>query len=294
MQYHKPVMANELVGSMLVRDGLNYIDCTLGDAGHTLEILKFGGKVLGLDVDADALVRAGTRIKDLGLSDYFTGIQGNFKNIDKLAEEHGFSQVAGVFYDLGYSSYQLEKKDLGLSFLKEQELDMRLDSTLGVTAADLVNALPERELANIFFSYSDERLGNRFARAIAKRRDLKKFRTTKDLADLIVDAAPSGYEHGRIHPATRVFQALRIAVNDEITNLTLSLPRAAALLLPGGRMAVISFHSLEDKTVKDFGRSARPHIMQVTEKPLVPGLAEVEGNSMSRSAKLRVFEKIDG
>ncbi|KKS17109.1 MAG: Ribosomal RNA small subunit methyltransferase H [candidate division WWE3 bacterium GW2011_GWA1_41_8] len=294
MQYHKPVMANELVGSMLVRDGLNYIDCTLGDAGHTLEILKFGGKVLGLDVDADALVRAGTRIKDLGLSDYFTGIQGNFKNIDKLAEEHGFSQVAGVFYDLGYSSYQLEKKDLGLSFLKEQELDMRLDSTLGVTAADLVNALPERELANIFFSYSDERLGNRFARAIAKRRDLKKFRTTKDLADLIVDAAPSGYEHGRIHPATRVFQALRIAVNDEITNLTLSLPRAAALLLPGGRMAVISFHSLEDKTVKDFGRSARPHIRQVTEKPLVPGLAEVEGNSMSRSAKLRVFEKIDG
>src|SRR3989344_1939798 len=262
MQYHKPVMANELVGSMLVRDGLNYIDCTLGDAGHTLEILKFGGKVLGLDVDADALVRAGTRIKDLGLSDYFTGIQGNFKNIDKLAEEHGFSQVAGVFYDLGYSSYQLEKKDLGLSFLKEQELDMRLDSTLGVTAADLVNALPERELANIFFSYSDERLGNRFERAIAKRRDLKKFRTTKDLADLIVDAAPSGYEHGRIHPATRVFQALRIAVNDEITNLTLSLPRAAALLLPGGRMAVISFHSLEDKTVKDLGRSARPHIRE--------------------------------
>jgi 16S rRNA (cytosine1402-N4)-methyltransferase len=152
--------------------------------------------------------------------------------------------------------------------------------------------LPEQDLAKMFFELSNERYSKRFARAIVERRDLKKFQTTKELADLLVSAAPSDYEHGRINPATRVFQALRIAVNDEIDNLLVSLPRAARLLLPGGRIAIISFHSLEDKTVKDFGRTVRPVLKQITEKPLVPEDSEVAQNNRSRSAKLRIYEKL--
>jgi len=292
MQYHKPVMLKEVIECLLVQAGGEYIDCTLGDGGHAIEIIKRGGKVLGIDIDADALARAASRIKDSGFENNFRGVQGNFKNIDKLANQNNFTHVNGILYDLGYSSYQLKSGDIGLSFLEDRPLDMRLDKSLGVTAADLVNALAEKELSKMFFEYSDERLAKRFARAIIKYRSLKKIHTTKELSELIVGAASPGYEHGRIHPATRVFQALRIAVNDEIGNLGDSLPRAARLLLPGGRMAVISFHSLEDKTVKAFGRSARPNLIQVTEKPLVPGIGEVFDNVMSRSAKLRVFEKV--
>jgi 16S rRNA (cytosine1402-N4)-methyltransferase len=219
-------------------------------------------------------------------------VNGNFKDIDKLAIENGFNEVDGIVYDLGYSLYQLGEEDLGISFLQDQTLDMRMSKDLGVTAADLVNALSEKELSDMFYKLSDERLSRRFAKAIVSRRNLKKFQTTKDLADLLADVAPPGYEHGRIHPATRVFQALRIAVNSELENLEVSLPRAARILLPGGRMAVISFHSLEDKLVKEFGQSARPYLNWVTDKPLVPTDSEVENNSRSRSAKLRVFEKI--
>ena len=291
MQYHQPVLVKEAIKALNIAPGKKYIDCTLGDGGHTLEILKNGGRVLGLDVDENALNRACIRIKELGLDPGFTARQGNFRNIDNLVENTEFNLVDGILYDLGYSSYQLGVEELGISFLEDQKLDMRLDKTLGVTAADLVNALSEGELTRILFEYSDERLARRFASAIVLRRNLKKIQTTKELADLLVSVAPSDYEHGRIHPATRTFQALRIAVNDEIDNLRVSLPRAAQLLLPGGRIAVISFHSLEDKVVKEFGHSVRPNILQVTEKPLVPSQQEVSENTRSRSAKLRVFEK---
>ncbi|EKD99528.1 MAG: S-adenosyl-methyltransferase MraW [uncultured bacterium] len=289
--YHTPVLLKEVLEALQIKADGKYIDCTLGDGGHTLEILKLGGHVLGIDIDETAGKRALGRIQTEGLAKNFTLAHGNFANIEKIASENGFEQVNGILFDLGYSSYQLTREELGLSFLEDQPLDMRLDKTLGVTAADLVNALPAKDLAHLFFEYSDERMANRFAKAIVEARSLKKFNTTKDLSDLLASVAPPGYEHGRIHPATRVFQALRIAVNGEIDNLKNSLPRAARLLLPGGRMTVISFHSLEDKTVKQFGRGVRACLKVVTEKPLVPSEEEVLANARSRSAKLRVFEK---
>jgi 16S rRNA (cytosine1402-N4)-methyltransferase len=292
-QYHFPVMFGEVIEHLQVKENGTYIDCTLGDGGHTLGILKRGGKVLGIDVDASALERAVKRIESAGFISSFTPVLGNFRNVDELAKLNGVEEIDGIVYDLGYSSYQLGAEHLGISFLEDQILDMRLDKSLQVTAADLVNAMSERELAEMFYKYSDERLARKFAKAIVQHRNLKKFHTTKDLADLIVSVAPPGYEHRRIHPATRVFQALRIAVNDEIENLKVSLPRAAHMLLPGGRMVVISFHSLEDKTVKEFGQSARPTLKEVVRKPLVPGDTEIAENNRSRSAKLRVFEKTE-
>jgi len=290
MNYHKPVLLNEALNDMKVIRGGKYIDCTLGDGGHTLEILKNGGKVLGIDYNDSSLIRATKRIASEGLSENFLGLLGNFKDINTLAAKNGFNSANGILYDLGYSSTQLEES-IGVSFIKDQPLDMRLDKTLGVTAADLVNSLAERELAKLFFEYGDEKYSRRFAKAIVGARNLKKLQTTKQLADLIAAEAPPGYDRNRIHPATRTFQALRIAVNDEIENLKISLPLAAQLLLPGGRMLIITFHSLEDKVVKDFGRDVRPLMRTIYKKPIVPTIEEVRSNNRARSAKMRVFEK---
>jgi 16S rRNA (cytosine1402-N4)-methyltransferase len=292
MEYHKPVLLAETIAHLNIKKGHKYIDATLGEGGHSLEILKQGGLVLGLDVDEESLSKATARIEKEGFSDYFTGCLGNFRKIQMLASQNDFDEVSGILYDLGYSSGELEREDLGLSFTKDQPLDMRLDKTLGVTAADLVNSLPEDQLSRIIFNYSDERLARRYAKAIVNSRALKKIQTTAELASLLASEAPSNYESGRIHPATRTFQALRIAVNNEIENLIESLPQAARLLMSGGRLLVISFHSLEDRTVKEFGRSARPILNEVTAKPLVPSSEEIAENNRSRSAKLRVFEKI--
>ncbi|KKS31653.1 16S rRNA (cytosine(1402)-N(4))-methyltransferase [candidate division WWE3 bacterium RIFOXYB1_FULL_43_24] len=289
--YHKPVLLNEVLEHLKVNKNAKYIDATLGDGGHATEILKMGGTVLGLDVNPEALQRAADRIKELGLDENFTGVTGNFKDIEQIALSNGFEAVSGVLFDLGYSTYELEESNIGLSFLEDQPLDMRLDSTLGVTAADLVNALPEERLANIMFNYSDERMSRRFAKAIVEARKLKKIQTTRQLAEIIKSAAPSDYERGRINPATRTFQALRIAVNNELENLENSLPRAARLLLPGGRIVVISFHSLEDGIVKQFGLDAQPKLSKVVKKPLVPTEEEISENPRARSAKMRVFER---
>ncbi len=274
--------------------GVKIIDATLGDGGHTIELLKRGYCVLGLDVSDVSLKNATTRITELGLADRFRAVKGNFKNIEKLATESEFAGVSGILFDLGYSSSQLLEDEVGLSFLKDQPLDMRLSSELGVTASDLVNVLAEKDLARMFYDLSDEKYAGRFARAIVEARKLKKLQTTKDLADLIKSVSSLGYEHGRIHPATRVFQALRIAVNGEFENLKVSLPQAAHLLLPGARMIVITFHSSEDRLVKEFGRSAPPElkIKETTKKPILPTETEVSLNTRSRSAKMRVFEKV--
>ncbi len=331
--YHKPVLTDEVLRYLAVEKGKKYIDATLGDGGHTLEILKLGGSVLGLDADARAIDRATDRIFSTLKKDFFTGetdahdisvqftaVRANFKNIGEVAREYGFTQVDGILYDLGFSSFQLDDSGKGLSFQKNEPLDMRLDTELGVTAADLVNTLSEKQLENIFREYGEEHLAKQFAHAIVDARNLKQFVTTKDLADLIVAQAPPGYERGRIHPATRVFQALRIVVNDELENIKKSLPQAAHLLtLPGGRIAIISFHSLEDRVAKQFGRGVRPsktsktsntkkdvitgrdtveieaahvELAAVTEKPVTPSAKEIVHNKRARSAKLRVYERV--
>ena len=291
MEYHKPVLLKETIETLKVEKGKLYIDATLGDAGHTLEILKKGGKVLGIEINEEALKRATERIKNEGFEDQFLGVLGNFKNIEEIAKNHGFGKVNGIVYDLGYSSIELENMGLGLSFQLDEPLDMRLDKNLGVTAADLVNSLSEKDLANLIYRYSDERMSRRIAKAIVENRKLKKVQTTGDLVEIIKSVSSPGYERGRINPATRTFQALRIVVNDEIENLEKSLPQAARLLLPGSVIVLITFHSLEDKVAKDFSRRARPSVSEMYKKPLTPADEEVRTNIRSRSAKLSAFIK---
>ncbi len=290
--YHTPVMLNEALEFLKPLPGLSFIDCTLGDGGHAIELLKAGSKVLGMDVNAKSLEKASTKIKNEGLSGRFVAVQANFKDLENIANNAGFNEVNGVLFDLGYSSTQLEDESLGLSFLQDGLLDMRLDSSLSVTAADLLNTLSEKQLTFIIGEYGGERLAKRFAKKIIEFRELKKFQTSKQLAQVLENAAPSGYEKGRIHPATRTFQALRIAVNDEIDNLRKALPQAARLLLPGGRMVAISFHSLEDRVVKQFGRhGVQPRMVELTKKPLTPSPEEVQKNVRARSAKMRIYER---
>ena len=293
MKYHEPVLLKETVENLNVKEGGKYIDATLGDGGHSLEILKRGGYVLGLDVNEKSLERAQLRIKKEGLDERFKGVLGNFKNIEKIGKENGFEKVNGIVYDLGYSSYELEELGLGLSFQTDEILDMRLSNSLGVTAADLLNSLSEKDIAKLIYEYSDEKMSRKIAREIVKTRSLKKIQTTKDLVEIINSVSYPGYERGRINPATRTFQALRIVVNDEIENLKKSLPQAARLLLPGSVIILITFHSLEDKVAKEFSRRARPSIKEVYEKPLRPSEEEIERNPRSRSAKLRVFREND-
>ncbi|HOS88426.1 MAG TPA: 16S rRNA (cytosine(1402)-N(4))-methyltransferase RsmH [bacterium] len=291
MKYHEPVLLKETIENLDVKEGGKYIDATLGDGGHSLEILKRGGYVLGLDVNEKSLKRAQLRIKKEGLDERFKGVLGNFKNIEKIGKENGFEKVNGIVYDLGYSSYELEELGLGLSFQTDETLDMRLSNSLGVTAADLLNSLNEKDIAKLIYEYSDEKMSRKIAREIVKTRSLKRIQTTKDLVEIINSVSYPGYERGRINPATRTFQALRIVVNDEIENLKKSLPQAARLLLPGSVIVLITFHSLEDKVAKEFSRRARPSIKEVYEKPLRPSEEEIERNPRSRSAKLRVFRK---
>ncbi len=292
MEYHTPVMVEEVIKYLHPDRGKNYIDATLGDGGHTINLLEKGAAVLGIDYNEESLNRASQRIQELGLAKNFTAVLGNFKNIENLAKEADFDEVNGIVFDLGFSSTELAG-DLGLSFSQDQPLDMRIDENLGVTAADLVNTLPEKSLTRIFREYANERYARRFANAIIKARNLQKLQTTKQLAELLESAAPPDYERGRIHPATRVFQALRIVVNDEIENLRTALPRAARLLLPGGRLVVISFHSLEDKIVKNIDDYAQPVLKDISGGALTPSETEIKKNPRSRSAKLRAFKKVE-
>jgi len=291
MKYHTPVLLNEVIAHLKVEKGKKYIDATLGDGGYAIEILKRGGVVLGIDVNLQSINRAKKRIQEKKLEKNITYSQSNFKNIDDIAKKHGFNKVSGIIYDLGYSSSQLEDPELGISFQQNHPLDMRFDKSLGVTAKDLVNALSEKELGGLIYRLSDEKYSKKFAKSIIRHRNLKKIQTTKELSDILVNESPPDYEKGRIHPATRTFQALRIAVNDEITNLEETLPRAAQLLLPGGLIFVISFHSLEDTMTKNFGRDAQPNIRPLVKKPIVPSREEIDANVRARSAKLRVFKK---
>lgn len=294
MTFHEPVLYKETLEFLNVQKGDKVIDCTLGDGGHTLGLLKKGAIVLGMDYSPDSLKTASKRIAAEGLSQNFIGVQANFKDLTEVAKSHGFENVSGILYDLGYSSSQVEDETKGFSYIKEGPLDMRIDSNLGVTAADLVNTLPEKQLAHLFWEYGEERLSKRFAKEIVACRELKPFETTKDLSDLLVRVAPSGYDSKRLHPATRVFQALRIVVNDELENLKKSLPQAASLLkLPNGRLLVISFHSLEDRVVKKFGQEAtQPTLLPLVKKPLSPTASEIKVNKRARSAKLRAYETV--
>lgn len=293
---HVPVMLSEVLEYLDPKPNENFIDCTVGQGGHALGILERtapNGKVLGLDLDAESLKELESRIKNHESSGRIILINGNFADIEKIVSESKFGPIHGVLMDLGWSSWQLEQSERGLSFLKDEPLDMRLNRKQTEDAADIVNAYSGEELENIFRQFGEERFAGRIARAIVASRKRNPITRTKELVEVILHATPAPYHRGRLHPATRTFQALRIAVNEELENLQKGLSGALEVLAPGGRIAVIAFHSLEDRIVKNIFRDGkRAGVVEVrTKKPIVPSDEETADNPRARSAKLRVAVK---
>ncbi|ABU57202.1 16S rRNA (cytosine(1402)-N(4))-methyltransferase RsmH [Roseiflexus castenholzii] len=290
--HHTPVLLTETLAGLQPHPGGWYIDGTVGGGGHAAAILEAtapDGRLLGIDCDPAALAAAAARLAPYG--ERVTLVRGSFREIGRLAHKAGFVQVQGVLLDLGVSSYQLDTPERGFSFQASAPLDMRLDPDAPMTAANLVNDLPERDLADLIFRYSEERGSRRIARAIVEARQRRPITTTDELAEIVSRAL--GGRRGRIHPATRTFQALRIAVNDELTSLDAALPQIVELLVVGGRMAIITFHSLEDRIVKQFMRAEAQagHLRLITRKPVEASSEEQRINPRSRSAKLRVAER---
>ena len=286
--YHTSVLLQEVLDYLELKRGKWYIDATLGGGGHTQAILEKGCRVLCIDVDQDALNHVRQR---LGSNEDLVLARGNFRDIDTLAKEHGLEKVSGILFDVGVSSYQLDTPERGFSF-QDGPLDMRMDQQLSVTAGDLVNGLTNKELQELFVRLGEERYARSIAKHIEVYRKEQLIRTTGELVGIIRQAVP--HLPTKVHPATRVFQALRIAVNDELHALSEALPKAVNLLESGGRLVVISFHSLEDRIVKrafvTFEQEGLGKI--ITKKPIEATEDELGENRRSRSAKLRVFEKI--
>jgi len=292
---HTPALLKEAVDCLRVQPGAKYIDCTLGLGGHTREILRRGGQVLGLDVDAEALAIVREELAEELAAGQLTLVKTNFADLERVAQEHDFQPVAGILYDLGLSSLHLDKAERGFSWrFPGAPLDMRMDQDLAVTAADLLHGLSEEELTRLFFRLGEEKFAKRIARRIVEDRRSHPITTGDALAELVTSAYPPPDRHGRIHPATRVFQALRIAVNTELDNLRVSLPRAVRLLKPSGRLVIISFHSLEDVIAKNLGERPFPlgKVRAVIKKPLRPSEEEKAANPRARSARLRVYERV--
>lgn len=286
-KYHTSVLLQEVLKYLRVEKGKQYIDATLGGGGHTMAMLDMGGVVLGIDGDDESLTHVEENIHDRSR---LTLARGNFREINSIARKNGFEKVQGILFDIGVSSHQLDEATRGFSF-QDGPLDMRMDKRLTVTAADLVNGLTNKELQELFVNLGEERYARSIAKKIFERREENLFETTGDLLGVIRQAVPN--LHTKIHPGTRVFQALRIAVNDELHALAEALPGALGLLESGGRLAVISFHSLEDRIVKrmfiDFEEKGEGVI--ITKKPIEATEEELKENRRSRSAKLRVFQK---
>lgn len=320
---HEPVLLEEVIEWLRPGEGGAFVDCTVGLGGHAAAILAASPetRVIGIDRDLEALGLARERL--LIFEGRVQLVHGNFESISSVLEREGITAVRGILADLGVSSLQLERSERGFSFVSDAPLDMRMDQNSELTAAELVNELSERELADLIFEYGEERGARKIARAIARQRNREPIATTKQLADVVVRALniPGRW---RIHPATRTFQALRIAVNDELKALESFIPAAISKLTHGGRLAIISFHSLEDRIVKrsflrESGRcicetqrwqrraggkaavdaeliceqcGARRRISILTRKPVRPAPEETERNPRSRSSLLRVCEKI--
>ncbi|MDP2860445.1 MAG: 16S rRNA (cytosine(1402)-N(4))-methyltransferase RsmH, partial [bacterium] len=289
--FHKPVFLKEAIDFLAIKPGKKYIDATLGGGGHTLEILKRGGEVLGIDCDEEAISYVKEELKREKNGFYCPKTiltKSNFSGIEETAKSFGFEKVAGIIFDLGVSGYQLETPGRGFSFLKDEDLDMRMDKDLSVTAKDLINGLSKGELYELFQKLGEERHFRPIVRAVIGARRLTPIKTGKELARIVERAVG---RRGKINPATRVFQALRIAVNDELNNLRLALPQALRLLDKDGRLVVIAFHSLEDRIVKNFFKEKECDLKILTKKVVRPTVEEITTNPRSRSARLRAAEK---
>lgn len=296
MNIHKSVLLEEAIEALNVKQGEKYIDATFGGGGHTREIIRKGGIVLGIDLDEEAISAARHNFeKEIRDSKLFLAV-GNFKNIEEIARNFGFSKVSGILLDLGYSSNQLEDQDRGFSYLKNGPLDMRMGKSLSVTAADLLNALNEKELYEIFIKFGEERRARAISGGIVSARRVKRIETTNDLVEVLMNSyrikGESDFIKAKV--SKRVFQALRIAINDELGSLKEVLDSCPSLLQSSSRLAVISFHSLEDRIVKEsfLSLDAQGLGRILTKRPILPSIVEVSANPRAKSAKLRVFKSL--
>lgn len=294
-EHHKPVMLNEVLQYLKPAEGMVVVDGTMGLGGHAAQILPYlgsSGRYIGIDQDQSSLETAKINLQHFETP--ITFIHENFRYVDRVLEELGVKNIDGMIFDLGLSSFQLDNPERGFSLRSDGPLDMRLDQNNPVCAYDLINSLSEKELINVLQNYGEERWSKMIARRLVNERNKNPLETTKQLRQLIMRAMPSGRARQKIHPATRTFQALRIAVNRELEALEEVIPKIIPYLKTGGRLLIISFHSLEDRIVKnmfkDFLKEEKLEIL--TKKPIVPTDQEIEENPRSRSAKLRVAEKI--
>lgn len=290
---HETVLKKETIDYLQLKDGEILLDATLNAGGHSLEAIKRAKvKIVGIDADSDAIARAR---KNLPKSAKL--IVSNFRNLDQALVKNEIPKINKVIFDLGISSDQLEKSDRGFSFKKDEPLIMTMQSggEISLTAEDVVNNWGEESLVSIIKGFGEDKFARRIAKKIVEERAKKPITKTLHLAEVIKSAYPKGLQRGKINPATKTFQAIRIAVNDELGALSEGLEKAWDFLEKGGRMAVISFHSLEDRIVKHFMKSkAELRVGKIlTKKPVVPSIEEVKVNKRSRSAKLRVIEKMD-
>ena len=307
---HKPVLLHECLDALAIKPDGVYLDGTLGRAGHSLEIVRrltAGGRLIALDRDETAIEAAQRRLADY--MDRVTLVHSNFSALDDVLREMGVRGVDGMLFDLGVSSPQLDDAARGFSYKQDAPLDMRMDASAALTAREVVNAWPYEELRRILYEYGEERYAPAIAKKICAYRAEKPIETTLELADLIRSAMPAAALREKQHPAKRSFQAIRIAVNDELASVDRMLQAAVPRLNPGGRLAVITFHSLEDRIVKtglaEFARGCtcppdfpvcvcgkKPQIRLVSRKPILPSEEEVRDNPRARSAKLRAAEKL--
>jgi len=303
--FHIPVMVSEVIQALQAQPGRRYVDCTVGSGGHAEAILQKilpDGRLLGIDADIEAINTAKDRLVEY--INNITLVHGNFANLRSICEENDFVPAHGILFDLGVSSVQLDVPDRGFSFRYDAPLDMRFDRDAELTAADIVNTFPEDRLVQLIRNYGEEKHARQIARQIVKSRPIT---STLHLARVVEQA--TGHRRSRIHPATRTFLALRIAVNRELENLATALAQAVDCLQPGGRLVVISYHSLEDRIVKQFFITESkgcicpsetpvcrcnhiPKLRLISRRAITPSATEVETNPRSRSAKLRVAERI--
>ena len=294
---HVSVFLDEVTTWLVAGKAKTFVDGTVGYGGHSERLLERAGDgavLIGIDRDEEALAYSRIRLARFGSRAIL--LKGDFVDMKQLLRNVDVAAIDGALLDLGVSSPQLDDSNRGFSFQEDGPLDMRMDQSTGTTAGELVNSLPETELADLIFQYGEERFSRRIARAIVRARERKSLATTQELTAVIKESVPAAYRHGRIHCATRTFQALRIAVNRELEVLEPAIRDAVDMLRPGGRIAVISFHSLEDRIVKHTFRALaeRPHpqVAVLTKKPQVPSDAECQANPRARSAKLRVAERL--
>jgi 16S rRNA (cytosine1402-N4)-methyltransferase len=294
---HIPVLTKEVLEYLEPKRGENFIDCTFGQGGHTHNILERigpNGKLLGIETDPELYKIFQTK-EDFQFADRLTLVNDSYTNLKEIVKEYKFGPINGILVDLGLSSWHFEESGRGFSFKKDEPLDMRYDPEHNpLTAFEIVNAWPEEELERILKQYGEERFAKNIAKKIVRQREIKPIRTTFDLLEATWRGLPPWFKKKKLHPATKTFQAIRTAVNSEIENLKIVLVQATEVLAKDGRLAIISFHSLEDREVKRFfKRGQEINILKVlTKKPIVPTEEEIKINIRSRSAKLRVAQKI--